>query len=346
MKASPRDINSHLSNLDAKFRAVLVFGKDDGLIRERRDILSRQIVPDTSDAFSLCVLSAARVREDQALIADEMGAVSMTGGRRLVRLDDAGDRETGAIKNALAVETGDALLLVSGGDLGPRSSLRVLFEKEAAILAIPCYPDTPESLRSMISAHFRSYNIEAGRDVVAFLTQNLGGDRLVTRAELDKITNFLGASKEGGGKSLALEDAMALTSDASTLTLGGIAAAATGADQKRLAELLDKAEIEGINSIEILRKLQTRLQQLHLVRGLVDEGTPLNDALKTLRPPLFFKDRDVFTAQVRSWPQKRLMAALNYTIKAEVACKTTGNPDFTIARRACLDICQASVKNR
>lgn len=342
MKAAPRDINSHLSALDAKFKAVLVFGKDSGLIRERRDIFARQIVPDASDPFAIRVLTPAEIKEDVALIADEMGAVSMTGGRRLVCLDGAGDKETNAIKNALAAETGDALLLVSAGDLGPRSSLRQLFEKEAGVLALACYPDTQESLASMISSHFRANNIAAGREVVAFLMQNLGGDRLVTRTELEKITLFLGASKDGSAKTLTLEDAKNLTSDASALTLGDIASAATGANPKRLAGLLDKAEIEGINSIEILRTLQARLQQLDLVRGLVDEGTPVNEAVKALRPPLFFKDRDIFIAQIRKWPKKQLISALDYSVRAEVACKTTGSPDFTIASKTCLDICRAS----
>jgi len=177
---------------------------------------------------------------------------------------------------------------------------------------------------------------------VAYLIQNLGSDRLVTRGELEKIEFFLGATKGGERKTLNLADAKELTSDASALTLGDIAAAATGANQKHLARLLDKAEIEGIGSIEILRTLQARLQQLDLVRGLVDEGTPLSEAVKVLRPPLFYKDRDVFVGQVRKWPKKRLISALEYSVRAEVACKTTGSPGFTIASKTCLDICRAS----
>jgi DNA polymerase-3 subunit delta len=348
VKASPRDINSYLENLDPGFRAVLVFGKDDGLIRERRDIIARQIVPDSGDPFGVCLLTPEQAREDPARLADEMGAVSMTRGRRLVRLDSAGDKELDAIKNALAMKTGDALLLVTAGDLAPKSTLRKFFEQESRILSIACYADSSENLASMIAAHFRKFNIRAEDGVVPFLTQHLGNDRLVTRTELEKISFYLMAKEndQSPPKTLTLEDAIALIGDASTLTLGDIASAATGGDQKRLVSLLDKAAVEGIGSIEILRSVQGRLMQLHLVRGLMDEGKPLNEALNYLRPPLFFKERDSFVSHLRAWPEKRLLSALDYAVRAEAVCKKTGSPDFAIASKACLDIGRVSIKNQ
>ncbi|MCH8347311.1 MAG: DNA polymerase III subunit delta [Proteobacteria bacterium] len=348
MKASPRDINSYLEKLDPSLRAVLIFGKDDGLIRERRDIIARQILPEPADPFCLCLLSPEQTREDPARIADEMGALSMTGGRRLVRLDNAGDNETEAIINALTMKTGNSLLLVTAGDLSPRSTLRILFEKETGILSIACYSDSAENLSSMITSYFRRYNIEAGREVVAYLTQQLGNDRLVTRAELEKISFYLNAREgdKGPPKTLTLEETQALTSDASTLTLGDIASATTGHNQTRLAGLLDKAAVEGINAVAILMAVQSRLLNLHLVRGLMDEGTPLSDAMKQVRPPIFFMEKDAFVSQVRSWPEKRLLSALDYAVRAEAACKKTGSPDFTIASKTCLDISRASGKRQ
>ena len=141
-----------------------------------------------------------------------------------------------------------------------------------------------------------------------------------------------------------LKDAKLVTADASALTLGNISAAATGGDAAKLAELLDRATGEGIGAIEILRTLQYRLQQLHLVRGLMDEGVSLQDALAKLRPPLFFRDKDIFVSQVRQWPANRLSAALKLAVRAEAACKRTGAPDFTIASKACAAVSQMKGK--
>lgn len=328
-------------------RAVLVFGKDEGLIREHRDRIARQIAADPADPFSVSAPEAERIAEDPALLADEMGAVSMTGGRRLVRIDGATDRLATAVENALSHNTGDALLLVVGGDLSPRSALRKLFEQGKDILALPCYADTASGVAALVRETFRENRIEPAPGVIEYLTARLGGDRLVTRAELEKLVLFAGAGRDPGGpQPLSLEDVKRLVGDASELTLGRVAAAATGTEPGRLVRLLDRAREQGIGPIEILRTLQFRLQQMHLVRGLMDAGTPLGEALSRLRPPLFFKDRDLFAEQVKSWSGAQLKSALDYTLKVEAACKTTGAPDFSLAEKACLDLTRRAGPSR
>jgi DNA polymerase-3 subunit delta len=342
MKASPRDISGHLKTLDPKFRAVLIFGKDSGRIRESRNQITKQIIPEDGDPFCLATITPEQVKEDPAIIADEMGAVSMMGGRRLVRLDEATDKDLEAIQNGLSMETGDTLLLVTSGDLAPRSKLRSYFEKENGVLAIACYADDARDLAALIAEEFRSHNIQAAPDVIGYLKNHLGRDRIVTRSELEKIIFFLGAQKGdiGPEKILTFDDAKSLTSDSADMAVADIAAEALRGNSKRLVGLLDKARVEGAGAIEILRILQFQLHRLGLVRGMMDEGRSMDDALKSLRPPVFFKDRDAFVGQVRSWPKPRLTAALDYVVRAEAACKKTGAPDFSIAAKTCMDICQ------
>jgi len=341
-KAAPRDIPSLLKRLPESVRAVLVFGKDEGLIRERRDALASQIVKDPADPFATSRLEPEAVAVDSAKLADEMGAVSMLGGRRLVRLEGAADRVTEAVENALAQRTGDTLLLVTAGDLSPRSTLRAFFEGGDGVLSIACYPDSEQGLNFLIERTLRENRIRAEAGVIDYLAAHLGGDRAVTRSELDKIALYLGASPSAPETTLTLEAVQALTGDSAELTLWSLAAAATGTDAKRLASLLDRAREEGIGAIEILRTLESRLQQMHLVQGLIEDGTPLSEALKALRPPLFFKDRDIFLAQIRNWPRRRLTAALSLAVKTEVACKATDAPDFALAAKACFDLCAAA----
>ena len=42
----PKDISAILKNLDPSVRAVVVFGRDEGLVRERADKISKQVAPD------------------------------------------------------------------------------------------------------------------------------------------------------------------------------------------------------------------------------------------------------------------------------------------------------------
>ena len=48
--------------------------------------------------------------------------------------------------------------------------------------------------------------------------------------------------------------------------------------------------------------------RLHAVRTAADAGTPLAEAIKGLRPPVFYKQQDVLAAQARRWTAAALAA--------------------------------------
>ena len=132
VKAKPADIQANLRELDPSFRAVLLYGPNEGLARERADRISKQIVDDLGDTFNVAHPPSDQVKADPPLLQDEMSAISMVGGRRLIRLERAGDSVSGAIANVLETKVGDALLVITAGDLGPRSKLRRLIEADPA----------------------------------------------------------------------------------------------------------------------------------------------------------------------------------------------------------------------
>ena len=58
--------------------------------------------------------------------------------------------------------------------------------------------------------------------------------------------------------------------------------------------------------------------------------------------PVFFKVRDRFVAQLRTWPPHKAGAALDILLAAEMDCKSTGMPEAEICSRAFLQIARAA----
>ena len=137
MKISASKVDQFMRTAPGDARAILVYGPDGGLVRERANALARRIVDDLDDPFRVAELEPAMVKDDPARLADEAAALSMTGGRRVVRLRSAGDGQADIIASFLTEPLGDALILVEAGELPPRSKLRRAFEssKIAAALA-------------------------------------------------------------------------------------------------------------------------------------------------------------------------------------------------------------------
>jgi len=338
MKVKPRDIAAHLKSVGAGVRAVLVFGRDEGLARERADTISKQIAPDLSDPFQVARPTLADIKEHPSILLDELSAISMMGGRRLVRVDGAGVESTEAVKLALGGAQGDGLLVMTAGDIKPTSSLRKTMEAAKNALAIPCYEDNTRDLMGLVQSVLADAGLSATQDAVAYLVDNLGSDRMVSRGELDKLVLYKG--KEGGQVTVA--DAEACVGDTAALGLNQIAEAVTAGDLKRLEKLLERARTAGENAVAILRTLQNRMMRIHLARGYMEQGMGAGEAIGKLRPPVFFAEKDKFQREVSHWGTRKVEQALEILLEAELDCKTTGNPADVICARALLRLTKAA----
>jgi DNA polymerase-3 subunit delta len=324
---------------DPAFRAALVFGPDGGLARERADQLARGVVPDPTDPFRVADLVAAALAGDPARLHDEAAAQSLIGGRRLVRVRDAGDASAAVFDRFLRdPPPGDSFVLVEGGDLAARSTLRKLFEASPVAAAIPCYADGPRELEQLVREVLGGRGIAVSSEAAAYLVANLGGDRQVSRQELEKLALYAG----DGGK-VGLDEATASVGDTAALTVDDAIFAAAEGDATALERALFRAFEEGEAPVSVLRAALRHVQRLHFAGCVMAGGAGVDEAVGRLRPPLFYKAQDRFKRQLRLWPPRRAALLLAALLEAERNTKRTGLPAETICRDALLRMARGAM---
>ncbi|MCZ4281169.1 DNA polymerase III subunit delta [Kiloniella laminariae] len=319
---------------DPVCQAVLVYGPDEGLVQERCLNLLKSVVEDPRDPFRVVDLENDQLKKDPALLSDEAAALSMMGGRKVIRVKSAGDLLANLFKDYFQNPVGDALIVVEGGDLPGRSRLRKVFEDSKQGAALPCYKDDEKSLPGLIRQIIEKEGLFIENDALAFLVGNLGTDRRLTRREVEKLCLYKGINS---GK-ISLQDVVVCVGDTASLTLDDLAAAVAAGKTDELEKQLLRAQQEHQNPITILRAVSRYFQRLHLVSGLTAQSVPLDKALGTLRPPLFWKAADAFKLQVRKWSPLALTKALSQLMETEAACKKTGAPSETLCARTLLEL--------
>ncbi|GAB5470059.1 MAG: DNA polymerase III subunit delta [Rhodospirillales bacterium] len=347
MKVQPRDAERFCAKPPEEVFAILLYGPDRGLVRERAQRLARGVVPDAKDPFRIAELEAEELASDPARLRDEAQALSFGGGRRLVTVRGAGDSLGKLFQDFLKEPPGDALILVEAGDLGPRA-LRKAFEGAKLGAAVACYRDEGESLVNLVRQHLQAAGLQVAPDALAYLGQRLGGDRRLTRLELDKLVLYKGPPGANSGEAprIELEDAIAVVGDSAERTLDDLALAIGSGDLTAALRDLTRAWAEGAQPITLLRALARHFQRLHLLAGEIARGTTAGDAVKRLRPPIFWKHQAAIAAQARAWPADRLGWALGRLLEAEAACKRSGAPAQLLAERALLELTARAPKRR
>lgn len=330
-------IEKFLAKPDPAIACVLVYGPDQGLVRERADTLGRTAVADLADPFRVVDLTGAQLRADPARLADEAAALSFTGGRRLVRVREASDALAGMFESFLDSGRGGALVVVEAGELPKRSSLRRVFEEADNAAAIACYPDDERALRAVIAETLKAAGLAMAPDAAAVLLERLGGDRAQTRRELEKLVLYA-----QGRDTVSVDDVLAAVGDSVAASLEAVVFAAADGDTIALDRALARAYPEGVSPVAVLRAMARHLERLHLAQAFAAGGATADQAMAKLRPPVIFKLADRFRRQMAAWPTERLATALDLVIAAEIECKTTGLPAEAIAARALMRIAHAA----
>jgi len=266
--------------------------------------------------------------------------MSLMGGRRVIRVRPAGEETTAALENLVEATAGDALIVIEGGNLTPRSGLRTLAETEACLAALPCYMDNEAALEGLVESAARTQGLGVDPDALEWIVERLGGDRGQSRSEIDKLLLY----KEGdGAKTVTLDDALAVLGDTAAIGIDDVVAATFDGELVALDRALDRVFAEGGNPVQLVRALQRHADQLHLVSGHAAGGGNLEGALFKARGlPRGGPVRQRFERHVRAWPLRRLSDALQAILKAEMECKSTGYPDEAIARRLCLALASSA----
>ena len=334
MKIEARQVEAFLKKPDPKIRGVVIYGNDDGLIAERALQLAKTVCEDLKDPFRVVDIAGDVLKGDPARLADEFGAMSLMGGRRVIRVRPAGEEAAEALENLVAASAGDALVVLEGGNLTPRSGLRALAETEPCLAALPCYMDSEGELERLVESAAKAQGLGVDPDALEWIVERLGGDRGQTRSEIDKLLLYKAGD---GGKTVTLDDALAVLGDTAAIGIDDVIGATFDGNVEALDRALDRVFAEGGNPVQLVRSLQRHTDQLHVVSGHVAAGGNFEAALFKARGlPRGGPVRQRFERHARAWPLPRLSQAVSRILDAELECKSTGLPDEAIARRLCL----------
>lgn len=323
-------------------RAVLFFGEDGGLAREQAKALVTAVAGDAGDPFRVVELNGSSVKEDPARLADEAAAIAFTGGRRAIWVRDAADGTVAAaLAGFLDAPAGDGMIVLEAGELTTRSKLRVLAEEHPLALAVPCYHDSVRDLDRVIRETLAGHGLEVAPDALEFLKERMGGDRMVSRGELDKLALYA-----LGQRRVELADAEAAVGDSAIRSVGDLIAAAAEGRTAELDKTLSRALMDGESPVGIIRMLIRHFQRLHLVAGLMGQGKPAEAAVNSLIPRPFKRDAEALVRQVQRWPVHRAAAALGRLLDVERQCKTTGMPEEILCARALLELSENARRGR
>jgi len=318
-------------------RIVLLHGDDEGTVRHRANALTQAVTGQRDDPFRVAWLS----REDHPRLMEEATAIAMVGGRRVIRVRDAGDNLAAAVRQ-VAEGPGDSLVVLESGALPGRSKLRALVEGLENGAAIACYPEEGKALQDAIEGGLNAAGVRLDADALRWLLDHVGSDRGSTRGEVEKLVLYAGADRR-----LDLTAVRACVGDLAAVSFDDAVFAAMAGDVAQADVSIERSLAEGMAAVAVVRGVLAHLGRMHLARGHMAAGMSVADAVRALRPPVFFKQVELFSRSLQLWGSARLVLAMDEARRVELACKQTGALDLLLVRRMLLGLArQGAARSR
>lgn len=326
------EVERFLKRPDLDEGVFLVYGPDSGLVREVAQRLVRHFGGSDAGSMNLVTLDGSEVDADPGRLLVEAKTSSLFGDRRVVRVRGAGKGAVMGLTELLDDPAG-AIVVLEAGNLTPRDPLRALVEGSRRGRALPCYPDTDETLIRLINEWLAEAGIRADSDVAPTLRDALGNDREVTRRELEKLAFYAADTR-----TLTREDVLTLCADNAALAIDEILDSTGTGHATRLDTALDRALAGGLNLQQLITMAIGHFSTLRRWRAEVDAGKPARSVLDGARPRPHFSRRAALEQQLRLWSDPALAAALERLQLASADSRKRYGLQETIVRRALLAI--------
>lgn len=298
MKATRQTIGRAVDQPESKVRFFLFHGPDEAQSRALGERLLQAL------GATKFIVAAGAMKSDPAILADEAGAMSLFGGKRLIWIEPATKDIEESVAALLEGPDTESPVVAIAGALSKASALLKLADGSPVALAFAAYLPEGADAERMVTDAGRRCGLKISPPLAERIADSCGNDQALVSRELEKLALYVDASPESP-KELTEEAVDAVGTE---LQESGFPQLADLALSGRLAELADTLGRvpRGADAIPIIRALQRRLMMLAPARARIDRGERPDAVMASFGKALFFKDKPLVERLLRLWDAKGL----------------------------------------
>ena len=315
-------INSINSEL---FQSFLIYGPNEGLIRENIDIVFKNFTKG-ADCEKINIVGK-QLDESISILNDEISTISLFSEKKFIILDSPKEKHVSIIEDSLSLDFKNTCMVVKQDNLTKSSNIRKLYETSKNHFSLACYDDDIKVLSSLLEKFQKEHNITFDSDVKSFLLNNLSNDRMVIKNELEKI--LLSLSKDD--RKVDIEKLRYILHDSAHADFQQINSSILFGNIEIGSKSLEKLFNLGTNPVAILKSFNNYIMRIRLTQVELAKGKQFDEAIKVLRPPVFWKEKTDFKRHCLMWPSHVIENTINEVLSSEIKCMTNN----VIAKEQC-----------
>ena len=273
-----------------------------------------------------------QILKDANLFYNEINNISLFNKEKIIFIEQANDKIINLIEEILPRNYKVKIVLFAEL-LEKKSKLRNLFEKSKECAAIACYAENEISMRNLILKKLKGFEGLSQYNINLIL-ENINFDRSKLNNEVGKIISCF------TDKKITTEKLENLLNARENDNFNILRDMALNGNKTQTNKLLSDTIIENEKNIFYLNVINLRLNKLSEIRK-ISKNDNLQVAVDAIKPPIFWKEKDIFLKQAKIWNNKKINEILDKTYNLEIDFKSNSalNKNILI-KKLIVDICK------
>ena len=313
------------------YSPILIYGPNEGLVRD--NFLKLKEIFNQSNAEEISFTGKLINDQPEALI-DEIQTVSMFNDQKIIIIEQPIDRNIELFEEAFTALPDHTLIIILASNLTKTSKIRKFFENSEQYFSCANYEDDFRSNSQQIQNLEKSINKTLNRDIKNYLNQNLSSDRMISKNEIEKLILLYAENDQIP----ELENIKLIFNDNPDLGLNKISQLAFSGQPKKVSINLNKIFAEGVSPVAIIRVMLNYVLRIQTTQIALKKTNDFDSAIKSLKPPVFWKDKDNFKLHCKKWPINQTILNFNLLVDTELNCKSDYNLTNILCERALINI--------
>ena len=235
------------------------------------------------------------------VIIGELLNRSLFDEKKIIIISRVTDKILKYVEEIAEKDLDDIKIIFKSGILEKKSKLRNFFEKNKSLITIPFYEDDTRILTELIYAFLSKNKIKLSRESVNLLVERASGDRKNLKIELDKIYNYSITNQKIDYSTVAK-----LTNLSENYNVNNLVDSYLAKNKKTLFKILNENYYSDEDCILILRTILNKSKRLLNIIDKYNDSKNLDSVISTIKPPIFWKDKENVKKQVNSWKSNEL----------------------------------------
>ena len=321
MKVKSEDFINFVNNNSNNFNCILLYGPNLGLVNLLFNKIITELSIDVNNPFNVSKFYTQNLIDHPHILHDTITTFTMFSDKRIILLDlcNISPKKSviDSIKTSLSSKVGDYLVIIKADNLGSMNELVKFTLNSRFGILVPCYEETVNQIKLELSSIIRENKYKFSDSFISDLSNKFSNDSSINKMEFDKLRNFFINNKKVTETKL-----LSLITDNTNVNLSKLLNFCALGDVKSALFFYDKTLDSSISPIVVIRTMVKHFKIIERVLCDIEDGKNIDDSINNIKPPIFFKDKPLFSNQSRLWSLPKINLVLKRLVDTEIKCKS------------------------